>query len=61
MGQVLRGLQEKKTTSSWNQKPPSEHPLGLREAGGLRGHLLCEFSFHTDATGRKWFSPKRVH
>lgn len=34
MGQVLRGLREKKTTSSWNQKPPSDHPLGL--AGSRR-------------------------
>ena len=45
--------------------PPGTQSLPLRthraswEAGGVRGHLLCKFSFHT--TGRKWFSPKRVH
>ena len=58
MGQALWGLQEKKTTSSWNPKPPRTHRASW-EAGGVRGHLLCKFSFHT--TGRKWFSPKRVH
>lgn len=45
--------------------PPGTQSLPLKthgaspEAGGVRGHLLCKFSFHT--TERKWFSPKRVH
>lgn len=49
MGQALRGLRRRKPLPPGTKSLPSDHPLGLAEAGGLRGHLPCEFSFHADA------------